>query len=138
MQAECVFGVIINLTLSCLKKMDVRAHSTMESSVWSAMRHSRLKVLGLAGCSRRRQALILLCSWSSSGSHRTNSITSSGILGPCGEKGPGSELTVVAEPGEQLLLCSDFLVQFEKTAHWYWGAAGELDDSESEHSDGGW
>lgn len=95
--------------------MDVRAHSTIENSVWSAIKHMRLKVLGLLRfsqpfCSCRRRAVTLFFNFSSSWSQRRNSITRWGIMRPCGDKGleyslydPIPEAAPVDLP--QLVLC---------------------------------
>ena len=107
--------------------MDLRAHSTMENSVWSAMRHIRLKVLRFLCfsqllCSCCRRTLILFCSCSSSVSQRINSITSWGMMGPRGEK--GLEYTS-SESGElvQMLLCSDLEPVIYQKPRWYVCAA---------------
>lgn len=125
-----------DLTLSCLKKTDVRAHSTMKNSIWSASRHMRLKVSGPPCwfqplCSCRRRAADLFCSCSSSGSQRRNSMTSGGTPGPGGGLGDSSSepaSTLAAEPGELTwFLSSDLIVQLERKLHWSWLSQGELE-----------
>lgn len=126
--------------------MDMRAHSTMEHSSWSAKTYTGLKLFGFCSqllCSCWRWAVIFFCSCSSSGSQRRHSMTSWGILGPglmthLEYESWGLMRIPAAKSCEstQPLLRCDLMVQLEEV-HWYWLRPGEPDD-QNQDIDEGW
>lgn len=121
----------MKVTWRSLKKMHLRAQSTMERSVCSAMTHMSSNVLSFPWFSQIfwswcRWATILFCICSSSGSQRRNSVTSWGILGTCEEK--GAQWMQVCTADDMLSSSSDLMIWLE--------VAAELGGLRA-HSDGG-
>lgn len=102
-----------DFTFSCLKSMELRAHSTMVNRSWSAIRYIKLKLLRL-GCffsSCWRTVVTIFCSCRSSWSQWKNSIISWDVLGPWRTLQYSSELAVLVQ-------LSVFTVEAKRVVGW--------------------